>query len=327
MQEDNILVSVIVPVYNVEDYVKRMIESLLLQDYDSFEIIMVDDGSTDRSGKIIDDFALKDGRIRAIHGRNHGVSFARNQGLHIAKGKYILFVDADDYVESDYISSMVMLIEKYGTDVAISTDHFEQKKTKVEIQEPPCDRILDNETVICDIYLNKIYMAVWNKIYRTDFLKKYKIEFDETIWYAEGMLFNIRCLSKTKSVAITNRKTYHYVSNPESAMRKGFSVRNQECALRSLEFQKSFITGLSTSVEDARQFHKIFIIRMILAYLYGEASNNKMIEKKTHEYEEIMKGFRREVMENQFFGNDRLKWLIVCFCPKIIGLKRMLSNN
>lgn len=73
MQEANILVSVIVPVYNVEDYVKRMIESLLLQDYDSFEIIMVDDGSTDRSGKIIDDFALKDGRIRAIHGRNHGV--------------------------------------------------------------------------------------------------------------------------------------------------------------------------------------------------------------------------------------------------------------
>ncbi len=98
------MISVIVPVYNVEKYLDKCLKSILLQDFSDFELILVDDGSTDNSGKICDDFALKDSRIKVVHKENAGPSVARNVGTSVSKGEYITFIDSDDYVDRDYLS-------------------------------------------------------------------------------------------------------------------------------------------------------------------------------------------------------------------------------
>ena len=126
---NNSLISIIVPVYNVEKYLEKCVESIINQTYKNLQIILVDDGSKDNSGKICDEFKLKDDRIEVIHKTNGGLSDARNAGLKIAKGDYIGFVDSDDYVEKDMFETFLSLIEKYNADISIvSYYEFENGK-------------------------------------------------------------------------------------------------------------------------------------------------------------------------------------------------------
>ena len=112
-------ISVIVPVYNVEKYLRKCIESILNQTFREFELILVDDGSTDSSGKICDEYALKDSRIKVIHKENGGASSARNAGLDVAKGEYIGFVDSDDWIEMDMYGELYRLIKENNTDISV----------------------------------------------------------------------------------------------------------------------------------------------------------------------------------------------------------------
>ena len=113
------LITVIVPVYKVEKYIRRCIESIINQTYRNLEIILVDDGSPDDCGKICDEYAKKDNRIKVIHKENGGLSDARNKALDLANGKYVIFVDSDDYIEKNAIGYLYKLIQKYNTDIAI----------------------------------------------------------------------------------------------------------------------------------------------------------------------------------------------------------------
>lgn len=122
MRHENISVSVIVPVYNVAPYLLKCIESILHQSHKNIEVILVDDGSTDDSGKICDDYEEKDNRISVIHKRNAGVSVARNTGIDAAKGEWICFVDGDDYVMQDYVEYLLHLCMVHHTEVSVSTE-------------------------------------------------------------------------------------------------------------------------------------------------------------------------------------------------------------
>ena len=115
----NELISVIIPVYNVEQYVESCLNSVIDQSYTNLEIILVDDGSTDRSGEICGQYALKDSRIKVIHEENAGLGEARNRGLRIASGDYICFVDSDDWIEEDYCKELAQAAERTNSDIAI----------------------------------------------------------------------------------------------------------------------------------------------------------------------------------------------------------------
>ena len=115
---ENPLISVIVPVFNVETYVSRCISSILNQTYKNLEILLIDDGSTDSSGKICDSFAEKDTRLNVIHCKNHGVAAARNRGIEISKGTYISFIDSDDFIELDFYEYLMNLVRTTNCDVA-----------------------------------------------------------------------------------------------------------------------------------------------------------------------------------------------------------------
>jgi len=123
-------VSVIVPIYNVEKYIGKCVDSIRNQDYPNIEIILVDDGSPDKSPQIIDEMASNDDRIKVIHEKNGGVSSARNRGIAAATGEYIMFVDGDDWVDDDYVSYFVDLIEKHGCDIGMDKNNYMVENTK-----------------------------------------------------------------------------------------------------------------------------------------------------------------------------------------------------
>lgn len=245
------LVSVIIPIYNVEKYIKKTVQSVIKQEYKGIEIILVDDGSPDNSSRIIDELAKKDDRIVCIHKENGGVSSARNAGLKIAKGKYVTFIDGDDWVEPDYISYLLNLVEDNKCEIAMNKNNFSDYNKKSSEKE----YVVRAEKAIEWIYLGNIFVAVWNKIYKTSLLKDNHISFDESIWYGEGMLFNIDCLQHVDSVAIGEKCVYHQISNPDSAMRK-FSVKSNLCGIRSLDIQKEHWTKKNKRIEDAWDYHR-----------------------------------------------------------------------
>ena len=256
------VVSVIIPVYNVEEFIFRTVESVMNQDYKNIEIILVDDGSPDNSAKIIDELAKKDDRITCVHKENGGVSSARNAGLRIASGEYVTFIDGDDWVEPKYISYLLNLVESNKCEIGMNKNNYLDYNTKSNEEE----YVVSAEKAIEWIYLGDIFVAVWNKIYSMQFLKN-NILFDEKIWYGEGMLFNIDCLQFVDSIAVGEKSVYHQVSNPNSAMRK-FNVDSNLCGIRSLEIQKKHWRKSNPAIVDAwnyrRRAFNLSIVRGLL---------------------------------------------------------------
>lgn len=161
------MISIIVPIYNVEKYLSKCIKSIINQTYKDLEIILVDDGSTDNSGKICDEFAIKDNRIKVIHKKNAGVSSARNQGLDKANGDYIAFVDSDDYIEKDMYEKMVNVMNKYDVDiVSCNYNHVNEKIEPFFILDK--DEYINNKTELIEkVFQYKNYdMILFNKLYK-----------------------------------------------------------------------------------------------------------------------------------------------------------------
>lgn len=155
------LISVVVPVYNVENYIEKCVNSLMNQTYKNIEIILVDDGSPDRSSTIIDGLAKMDQRIHVIHQKNKGVSAARNAGLERSTGDYIMFVDGDDWVDSDYVSYFLELVKETGTLIGMNKNNYSASRLKTTEKK----YTVEAEKAIEWIYSDEIFVAVWNKIY------------------------------------------------------------------------------------------------------------------------------------------------------------------
>ena len=245
-------VSVIVPVYNVEKYIQRCIYSLVNQTYKNLELIFIDDGSPDSSGDILETAAKDDCRIVVLHKINGGVSSARNTGMQVATGTYICFVDGDDYVEKEFIGRQVDMIETTKTDISVSYNVLNNDNI-IENQSFKYS-VLSREQVIEDLYLNKVNVAVWNKIYKRDFLQKNGICFNEDYWFAEGMTFNIECFMKTNYIGKGNFALYHQVANSESAVRK-FNYASWLCGKRAMEFQGRLLLNQSSKLLRVWKWH------------------------------------------------------------------------
>lgn len=247
----NVLVSIIIPIYNVEEYIKKTVESVMNQDYKNIEIILVDDGSPDNSSVIIDNLANVDNRIKCIHKKNGGVSSARNAGIRVAKGEYITFIDGDDWVEPNYVSYLLSLVQASNCKIGMNKNNFSDfnQKTSEKTYCVPSRKATEW------IYLGDVFVAVWNKIYQTSFLRENNIYFNEDIWYGEGMLFNIICLSNVEKVAIGEKSVYHQVTNPNSAMRK-FNVESNLCGIKSLDIQKEYLDDNDVEIIDAWKYHR-----------------------------------------------------------------------
>ncbi len=204
------MISVIVPVYNVEEYLPRCIESILGQVCSDWELILVDDGSTDGSAEICDRYAAEDERVKAIHTHNRGVSSARNTGLDEACGEWIVFVDSDDYVSPRYLSDM--LEEAEDADIVVSG--WQQESIKREF---PDINILRNNYL--EIFTHKAFLNIWAKLIRLEAIKRAGARFEEMAKWAEDSIFFIKVLLHTDKVRLISAVNYHYEQRAGSAVR------------------------------------------------------------------------------------------------------------
>lgn len=208
------MISIIVPVYNVEKYLDECIQSIVSQSYTDWECILIDDGSTDTSGIICDKWSKQDKRIRVIHQPNQGVSAARNIGINNAKGQYINFIDSDDWIETEYLQDLMNATTTNSTDLVVSGLIQDYTNGNFSIYQPQHNNTFKlNEMNISNfINLNRDFLLYGPtaNLYQADIIHKYNIKFDAKATYGEDLLFNYNYLEHVKTISCINQAHYHY---------------------------------------------------------------------------------------------------------------------
>ena len=214
------LISVIVPVYKVEEYLDKCVESIVNQTYKNLEIILVDDGSPDNCPQMCDEWAKKDARIKVIHKENGGVCSARNIGLDTANGEWISFVDADDYVEIEYLKEMYYCAAQYTSDYVCCGYNRVYKNKSEKINSTGEINIIYNpkEYIMKLLNVQNGYGFVHMKLINKNIIKK--IRFDENLDVGEDALFNIQLCKQLNKVVICNKALYNYRLNTNSVVKK-----------------------------------------------------------------------------------------------------------
>lgn len=286
----NDLISIIVPVYNVEKYLTICIESLIKQTYRKIEIILLDDGSKDSSLQICNDYAKEDPRIVVIHQENQGPSRTRNNGLDIASGKYVMFVDSDDYIEETMIEKMVAAIETNNADLVIGgytrfTDNSDDPRTYSK--EPSA--VFESKKQLALLYTkpntNMFGISIWGKLYRNDIIQNNNIRFKPEISYEEDCQFNIDYFEHIDRTVVINEVFYHY-RQMEVSLSKGYKKGTFPFLVagynRRIEFVKKYSPG--TSLNGLHSILLIVVKNTIIKIFNSDLS----VAKKIKEYKMIL---------------------------------------
>ena len=216
-------ISVIIPVYNSDRHIEKCIKSILQGDYKQFEIILINDGSTDTSGSICDIFAVEYANIRVIHQKNNGASYARNVGIDQAKGEYIAFIDSDDYVSPNYLSELLRAILRDNSDLSVCNiiavcDGNESNAFLLNNQTININKLQSSQEKSDFFYLfeKNLLFGPCNKLYSHSILSNKKIRFPIDVLYGEDLLFNLDYLSLCNRISCCANAQYYYQSNPFS---------------------------------------------------------------------------------------------------------------
>lgn len=250
------LISVVIPVYNSEKTIEKCVNSICVQSYSSLEIILVDDGSTDGSPKLCDCLKEKDIRIKVIHQVNKGVSSARNMGIDKATGKYILFVDSDDYLPKDYCTNMMAAKAQFGEDSFVWTALQVVSENKL-IEEQRFYFSEEEYTVlsrrdVLKLSMKYILNSPVNKLYSLDIIKDKYIRMDEKISIAEDLLFNLQYLDAMgeEKIIILNQVAYFYVRNGYTTLDHGYRNNYYEIHRKVLEDLWNYTIKWNAPKED-----------------------------------------------------------------------------
>ena len=216
-------ISIIVPCYNVEKYLPQCISSIIGQTYRKLEIILVDDGSPDNCGKICDEFAKKDSRIKVIHKKNGGLSDARNVAIDIATGEWLIFIDSDDYVANSHVETLYSLVEKYNVEIAAAQFKERQEGTHIKLDTNNSIEIkLNKEDAIETMFYQNLFeTSAWGKIYKRSL-------FESGIRYPKGKLYEdlpttYKLIEESSGVAVTSKQTTYYLIRKSSIQGESFS--------------------------------------------------------------------------------------------------------
>lgn len=211
------LVTILLPVYNVEGFLPQCIESLIYQTYTHLQIVLIDDGSKDRSWQIMQEYAEKDSRIEIYHQENQGVAVTRNHLLEKVKGDYVLFVDSDDWVELDMVEFLVTKNLEHDADVAICSHVINDSPVSSFNDE----QLLDQETAIKQFLIHKdLKGSLYTKLVKNSLL--HNLTFNPCISYGEDALFCWHFFQKAQKIVVTDRKLYHYRMNTSSISHQSF---------------------------------------------------------------------------------------------------------
>lgn len=266
------LISVIVPVYNVEKYLSQCIKSILNQTYTNLELILVDDGSTDNSGKICDEFSSFDNRVRVIHKINGGLSSARNVGIESAGGDYYSFIDSDDYVENTFLECLYKKIVQENADIC-ECSFFRLRRNRM-IKERLFDyEILDPETAVRRLLATpyESFIVIWNKLYRKELFDK--IRFPEGKLH-EDEYTTYKLIYESNKIVYVNMNLYIYRVRDDSIMNSKFAAKRLE-VLECIEEMYIYFDKHSVILNQEILFHKLVVQIMLLNSMVDSKCYNK----------------------------------------------------
>ena len=238
------MVSIIVPIYNAENYLRRCVDSILNQEYTDFELLLVNDGSTDASGDICEEYGDRDPRVIVIQKENTGVSDSRNRALDRARGKYLQFLDSDDWITPDATRLFVRAAEEYGCDMVISDFYRvvgERLSPKGDIEE---EGVLTREEFAAHMMENPAdfyYGVLWNKLYRRDIVEEHNLRMDTDINWCEDFMFNLEYIRYAKVFYALHAPIYYYVKRKGSLASQGINIsKTVKMKLNVFEYYNNF---------------------------------------------------------------------------------------
>ena len=272
-------ISIIVPVYNVEETIKKSLDSIVKQTFQDWELILVDDGSTDSSGKICDTYSKSDNRIKVIHKINKGVSAARQTGLINASGEYIIHADPDDWVELNMLKEMYAEAEESDADMLIC-DYFTESNGNVSyrLQRPSSL----NPNIVLNELLHHLHGSCWNKLIKRSCIIKHDARFPDGINYCEDVCFLVQLLKHDIKVAYLNKAYYHYVQNHDS-LTNNFNQKTFNDGKLFVEFLLSQLNENSLTVRLAKELIKTNAFRFSLVTREEIANLYPEIKKVTNQ--------------------------------------------
>lgn len=324
------LVSFVIPVYNVEKYLNRCIESIVNQTYKNIEIILVDDASPDKCPQMCDEWAKRDGRIKVIHKENAGAGMARNTGLDNATGDYIFFVDSDDYVSTQIAEKCLTNAETYNSDAVIfgRCDTFEDGKQIIKsIRTEKCffdHNDIRNELIPAMLnYKFGIGMSIWSKMYKTEAIRKLNKRFvSEREFYSEDVYFVIDFFSDIDTVTIVNKDLYYY-SVLENSLSRSFNPnrhqkQNDYFYIKTIELAQKKNLSKKVLEHIAVRYHMYSIANMKQVIL-ADIGNKKKIFRSFFENNVLLSTLTDDILcheerNSRFFWKlFRKKQFLICY--------------
>lgn len=282
------LISIIIPCYNAESTLEKCLVSVLNQDYENFEVILINDGSTDGTAKIIEDFKSKDERISAYYQSNSGVSKARNFGISKSTGDYICFVDSDDWVETNYCSALLNLIIENRADISIVDGIYEDSNGKVVFEKREFNELFFTKERAIELLLEdrEIQSHPWGKLYKKELFQN--ISFPENLQAFEDYYTIFKVFNNANKVARSNDKLYHYIQFDSSLSHNLTPQRAYNFFLAIMETYKFLNTSTTLGNEGKIIKNMIKKLLMVLKRILRNTSKEEMVSEK----EEIRKSFQ-----------------------------------
>ena len=267
------LVSVITPIYKAEKYLEKCVRGLMDQTYQNLEIILVDDGSPDHSGEICEQLAAEDGRIKVIHKENGGAATARNAGLDAMTGDYIAFVDADDYMQPDYIENLYKIlkeknaqvaicgfetVDEEGHTIAIDALHDENRNGNIPESENRDIAVRNgNDIILEDLQGHWEHVAPWGKLFEADLYRN--VRYPKWFAHEDEPVF-IQVFDQVQTVAVTSKKLYYYVQHAGSLMNTAYSEKDRSTLLTMWRERLVYY-------KDGKEEHRSLYIQVKQAYI------------------------------------------------------------
>lgn len=308
-------ISIIVPIYNIELYLEKCIESILNQSFKEFELILVDDGSTDRCAEISNMYATKDSRIRVIHKKNGGLSSARNAGIEIAKYKYIAFVDGDDFIHKDMYKILYEEIIKNNSEIAIC--NFKKVYNKNSISNSMENKRsvnLSNIDALNMLYSEKgaEFTVAWNKLYNKELFDDIRFEYGKI---HEDEFIAHKILYKAQKITYIEQELYYYVQREDSIVNSKFNIKKLD-AVYAFNERKLFFKQIKNSELQYKAEYNY--VKYFFESYYKAKKEIKSIDEELHKLKSDFKASIYTLLKNPNYSyKEKLAWIIFIINPNI----------
>lgn len=315
-------ISIIVPVYNVEAYLEKCVESILKQTYTNLEILLVNDGSTDKSGELCDKLALRDHRIRVIHKENGGLSDARNRGIDEASSNLIGFIDSDDYIDEDMYETLYrqMVASKADLSMCGHYDVYHQIPEK-QVAEIKTWELMPEEAIKMVMEAKILSVTAVNKLYKKALFEQLRFRIGKI---AEDAFIMVDLIHQCSKIVATNEKKYYYVHRENS-------ITTQKFSLKFLNVIEAYEQNAKIISENYPDLYDVAIMRLNWAYFYvldrllvDNDFKDKVLEDRLISY--LKKNKRSILMDSRFTRARKMSFLALCLSRKLY-LKILLAQT